>query len=1034
MKKGIYSIFALVLLIFASCTEDDYLGNAIDSKNTVRISVKTTSRVVTRANTVEDTDLENRIDWIDVFVFNANDEKTVFHKERIDVSSAPVHESGEFTLAKKRVEFGEDTPYYVYVVANAKANLVSNEAGIDNWSDLQALVQNDYNIHLTAFVDEQGSPAFTDAPERFLMDGFVYLTAESPSEMGTCIINDPKADNVLLSGTLNRAAAKFIINIKQGTNVEFKQELEDNNGQQHTPQYYINQLPISTRVLPQAATDYYQPTTQNTATVGPNPYTLVWNNNNSMTITGYGYADDWSELEYTKQTSMVFNLPMLWDKDKNADNGKEESLADNWYKIPLSKEKKFDRNTCYIINITVNAVGAEEKEYAIELKDIEYITLPWEEVTMDLGGYGAAFLTLNTDLVKIYNTNIDENQLTFTSSSPIVSIKLKDTFSHNEQSGSFEQGGTVVGADGLPTGEYTGTDGVYAYYIDKFGQKIQLGTDPGFDLKVVEQPSWTKEQILAKELNLWDAKQTDAEGNNILDDNGDPISKDAKDQYIRAEVWDEHKRALNGNITIHSPILPVADNEDLNWPSHFNTVRYLEFEVTNEQGIKAIFRVEQIPLTVISNEEGFYSYRDDHVLTDDPNETPTHYLNYRSDFKSFMTSAMHLIHPHDFTDEPKTEEWINTPQADRNYKSWWVKPVGSYPWLNNTTNECPVQGTGDLMWVEIRYGFYSNYVTWNNGKNSGTYSGIYRCADGQRPYPDNHYFFRERFAGTGITKTDTQGSPFGPYYELEVEIDGVKQTRILRDHYLWQALPIFWSKFVGDYYKEAGNSRYFSDAPRKAGQVDIHEYGPADSDNSKKWGKYKYSTHLKNYANNRMYNIQAMSTSNEYVIGFPKLNSDGKIINNTNNSFMVSPNISLASQLGETCHQQFKDYIANFQPNYIMPNIKDWYYIAERQCDNYVETTFIDKNGNHLWDEGEEIIEYHDWRLPTKAEISAIIEFQESSRAMDKVLSAQHYYCITGTADSNDLSNIYNWVSAEVKDYTNMGYYVRCVRDVNRKK
>lgn len=1021
MKKYIHSILVLVLFALVGCVKTDELGGDHIRSNSVLLKINTTSGIVSRA--IEDTPLEERVDWVDVFVFNADADKTVFHKERIDVSSAPVYKTGEFPLQKKRDDFGKDTPYYIYLVANASADLTSAEAGVNDWSDLQALVQVDNNLHLSAFVDGEGKPAFASAPARFLMDGFAYVTqsAEStvpPAEMGTCLVNNSDVEEIFLCGTIYRAAAKFIINIKQGANVEFQKSIYDDiDGIDKTPQYYINQLPVSTKVLPEGANEYYHPTTQNTATQGLNSYTFLWNDDNSMTIIGYGYADDWSTLEYTKQTSMVFNIPMKWDKDKSASNGREELSADNWYKIPLSKSKSFKRNTCYTIDITISTEGAEEKEYAIELKDIEYTTQPWVTTNVGIGGYDAAYLTLNTDLVKIYDTNIDKDQLTFTSSSPIVSIVLKDTFSHNEQNGSFEQGGAVIGADGLPTGEYTGTDGLYAYYIDKFGQKIQLGTDPGFDIKVIEQPEWTKADILAKELNLYKK-----EG----------VADDA--QYIRAEVWDEHKRALNGNITIHSPILPVEDNEDLNWPSHFNTVRYLEFEVTNQQGIKAIFRVEQIPLTVISNEEGFYSYRDDHVLTDDPNETPTHYLNYKSDFKSFMTSAMHLIHPHDFTDEPKTEEWINTPQADRNYKTWWVKPDGSYPWLNNTTNQCPVQGTGDLMWVEIRYGFYTNNVTWNNGKNSGSYSGIYRCADGQRPYPDNHYFFRERFAGTGITKTDIQGSPFGPYYELEVEIDGVKQTRILRDHYLWQALPIFWSKFVGDYYKEAGNSRYFSDAPRKAGQVDIHEYGPADSDDSKKWGKYKYSTHLKNYANNRMYNIQAMSTSNEYVIGFPKLNSDGKIINNTNNSFMVSPNISLASQLGETCHQQFKDYIANNQPNYIMPNIKDWYYIAERQCDNYVETTFIDKNGNHLWDEGEEIIEYHDWRLPTKAEISAIIEFQESSRAMDKVLSAQHYYCITGTADSNDLSNIYNWVSAEVKDYTNKGYYVRCVRDVNRKK
>lgn len=1008
MKKDIYSIFALVLLIFASCTEDDYLGNAIDSKNTVRISVKTTSRVVTRANTVEDTDLENRIDWIDVFVFNANNEKTVFHKERIDVSSAPVHESGEFTLAKKRVEFGEDTPYYVYVVANAKANLVSNEAGIDNWSDLQALVQNDYNIHLTAFVDEQGSPAFTDAPERFLMDGFVYLTAESPSEMGTCIINDPEADNVLLSGTLNRAAAKFIINIKQGANVEFKQELKDYNGQQHTPQYYINQLPISTRVLPQAATDYYQPTTQNTATVGLNPYTLVWNKDNSMTITGYGYADDWSELEYTKQTSMVFNLPMLWDKDKNADNGKEESLADNWYKMPLSKEKKFDRNTCYIINITVNAVGAEEKEYAIELKDIEYITLPWEKVTMDLGGYGAAFLTLNTDLVKIYNTNIDENQLTFTSSSPIVSIKLKDTFSHNEQSGSFEQGGAVIGADGLPTGEYTGTDGVYAYYIDKFGQKIQLGADPGFDIKVVEQPEWTKEQILAKELNLWDAKQTDAEGNNILDDNGDPISKDAKDQYIRAEVWDEHKRALNGNITIHSPILPVAENEDLNWPSHFNTVRYLEFEVTNEQGIKAIFRVEQTPVTVIRNIEGYFSYRDDYCIGDAPvyhnpnsfntpydkiapvDRGPLHLLNPGDPF--FMTAGFLPYHAHECTEDGV---------------------------LKTTSCTSSYNGYEELLYGGIDRVYHRTYSF--GGPVEGTFHR-------------DHYVDVKGNHLVANTLTSTNANKYyqaiGPLYTIETtNSDGTVTVKYYRRHYTGNFFETFWSKYVHKVYTEDGvNSE---GKARKKGQADIvRQEGNETRDGWHIFTGYGYSFPTR-YVNHRMYHVRVTSTSNEYIIANPQMmDENGNPTDNRDrgftmegdiNSRIVSPSFMVASQLGESS-------LPKNEYHYVIPGIEGIYYYAKRQCQEYVEARYEDLNDNNNYDPGEPVYHYNDWRLPTRAEIEYIVKHQEISRAMDKVLYAQKYF---HASVSSNLYNEETLLSEEIAGYdtSHTGYYMRCVRD-----
>lgn len=606
MKHRIYSILALVLFVLTGCVETEVWNKIDDDKNKVRLSVRTMSGVVSRA---ADTPSEERIDWIDVFVFNSDADQTLFHKERIDMSSAPISKTGEVSLSKKRDFFVKGTSYNMYVVANASANLSENE-NIKKWSDLLALVQTDHNLQYSAFVDEEGEPAFAESPSRFLMDGFAFTSTDAPAQMQSFVINDD-SEELLLKTTLYRAAAKFVIHIKPGDKVEFQKEIVGK-----TPQYYINQLPVSTKVLRPVAEDYYQPTTQNTPTTGLNDYTFTWNDDKSLTIIGYGYADDWSKLEYTKQTSMVFNIPMNWDKDKNAENGKEAESADNWYKIPLSKTKKFERNTYYQIDIIVNAVGAEEREYALELKDIEYTTQPWVEKGMNIGDYSAAFLTLNTDLVKIYDKNIDTDQLTFTSSSPIKSIKLKDVYAHNLMNDKIEEVGSKVSDSGDNQASVV-EDGFYAYYVDKFGQKNQLGTDPGFDIIDFDHPGWTKDQILSKELNLWDAKKMDNNGNLLYDDNNQTISKDSKDQYIHAEVWEGQERSLNGNITIHSPIYAISDNEDLDWNSHFNTIRYLEFEVENEQGITAVFRVEQSPITVIDNVEGFFSYRSDFQIEND---------------------------------------------------------------------------------------------------------------------------------------------------------------------------------------------------------------------------------------------------------------------------------------------------------------------------------------------------------------------------------------------------------------------------------
>lgn len=952
MKYRIYSIIVFVVFALVGCVETEELDNIIDTKDKVLLSVKTTTGVVTRA---EDTSYEERIDWLDVFFFN--DDFTVYHKERIDVSSAPVYKSGEFSISKKRSEFEENEGYYIYIVANASTNLVSDEAGIESWEDLLALEQLDYDIHYSAFIDVAGDQAFAGAPERFLMDGFVYVDGSSePANMPECVINDTDADEIRLCGTLYRAAAKFIINIKEGESVEFQKELSGKK-----PQYYINQLPVSTKVLPLAADEIYHPTTQNTQTTDINPYTFLWNDKDrSMTIVGYGYADDWSKIEYTKQTSMVFNLPMFWDKDKDVP-GMETESPDNWYKIPLSKDKKFERNTCYIINIIVNAVGAEEREWALELKDIEYITLPWQEVRMDIGDYNAAFLTLNTDLVKIYDSNIDENQLTFTSSSPIRSIKLKDSFAHDERNGYFEAGVS---------------DGLYVYYIDKFGQKIQLGTDPGFDLKDVDHPEWTKEEILAKENNLYQMEGVD-------DD----------EQYIRAVVWDEHKRALNGNITIHSPILAIEGNEDLDWNSHFNTVRYLEFEVENEQGITAIFRVEQTPVTVISNIESYFSYRDDYIVDGTLQHNPN---AFNSDFgkqRPEYHGPIHLLNP----------------------RAPFFALAGFLPYHADEVNEQGVHIGSNCSssykgFEELLYGFmeriYHRTYTWGGPVASVFHRDHYMTVNGSHFYNSNINNPSNYYIAVGF-----------PYYDAE-------RNKYYRRHYTGNFFETFWSKKVEKVYLENGvNPNGYS---RLRGQADIIKLVPNDTFDG--WDMYSRPRY---YVNHRMYHVRVTSTSNEYIIANPQLmDENGNPINDRGrgytmegdiNARIVSPSFMVASQLGESI-------LPTNEHHYVVPGIEGIYYYAKRQCQDYVEARYDDLNGNNDYDAGEPVYHYSDWRLPTRAEIEYIVAHQEMSRAMDKVLYAQQYFHASIDPDVYTAETL---LSEEIPNYdtSHKGYYMRCVRD-----
>ena len=932
-----------------------------------------------------DTDVESTLAKIDVYVMDTN--FNVIHSERITPAS-PVVGQGQFVMKKKRASFSEGAGYYVYMIANSTSATLPQA---NTWDDLLELTQEDKNIHLTGMSHVQD----VDVPEYFLMDGFAYLSSEAttsaPKTMAPIIINDgDKTKKVELSGTLYRAAAKFILNISQGESVEFKQVLDN-----ATPAYMLYQLPVSTLVVTPEADARYTSTKQNTKEWGPDT-NFVWttdkNGKPQITFIGYGYANDWSKELSINETALLMSIPMMWDKNGIASDGKEASSPVNWYKIPLSEQSKFERNTCYVINVKINAIGAEEQNVPVELKDIEYVTLPWQDVQLNIGDYEARYLTLNTDLVKIYDENFDLDQLTFTTSSPIVSIKLKDVFSHNERMGDVYGAFTALevtkeSADGSTEAEYEPGDGVYAYYIDKFGQKIQLGTDPNFDLKDVDHPDWTTADILAREKNLY---------------NKDGVA--TADQYIRAEVPAEQKRALNGNIHIYSPIYADATNDDLNWNSHFNTVRYLEFEVRNEQGMTATFRVEQTPLTVISNKEGFFSYRDDYRIGDAP---------VYHDPKAFTTSVDKVA--------PK----------DNGYPLHYLNPGEPFfmtaGFLPYHLHECDSEGV-------IKSTSCGSYV----GYEELLYGGIERVY--HRTYsfggPIEATFHRAHYttkSGAHLGSSDSSnGSKYyqalGPVYTIEsTNAAGETVVKYYRRHYTGNFFETFWSKYVHKVYTENGANP--EGHARVKGEADIvRQNGKVSRDGWEIFSGYGYSF-PKNYRNHRMYRVDVTATSTEYTIALPQMmDDDGKLTTDRKrgytmegeiNSAIVSPSFMVASQLGEST-------LPTNEHHYVVPGLEGIYYYAKRQCQEYVETRYEDVDGNGEYSPGDKVYHYDDWRLPTKAEVEYIVRHQTSSRAMDKVMYAQYYYV---ASTSKEVYNESTLLSSMIDNYDKTGYYMRCVRD-----
>ena len=139
--------------------------------------------------------------------------------------------------------------------------------------------------------------------------------------------------------------------------------------------------------------------------------------------------------------------------------------------------------------------------------------------------------------------------------------------------------------------------------------------------------------------------------------------------------------------------------------------------------------------------------------------------------------------------------------------------------------------------------------------------------------------------------------------------------------------------------------------------------------------------------NARMYHVQITSTSDKYTLGRPRMTADGITDSGDDNAELVSPSFMIASQLGAVFTVDSRE-------------------MAASHCKEYVE---VDKDGNV----------YDDWRLPTKAEIEIIIDFQyRANAAMDEVLAGRRYYSASVVVSNPNGSNASGQTA------------IRCIRDV----
>ena len=298
-----------------------------------------------------------------------------------------------------------------------------------------------------------GLASATGVPQTFLMDGVAYPKGEQePATVKMVVLNSgDKTNDTELQTVLRRAAAKIVVNIKSGEHVQF-----DNGPQTYHAGYYLRNMPYSTSVIKPAMMDKDDAELM-TPELNNGGY-FKWTPS-VITVTAYAYAHVWdnaSTLE--KEVRLIVNIPMNYLPD----NATEWKFLDNsYYQIPVSTKKELNRNTCYEVNVTVDAPGGSNPSKPVLLKDISYSVRDWDEERINVGGDTdrPAYLTLNEYEMEMHNMADDNTTLEFASSSEVTAtidrVYYIDKFGQEKEltqitNGSADEWGENIGSDYRP--------------------------------------------------------------------------------------------------------------------------------------------------------------------------------------------------------------------------------------------------------------------------------------------------------------------------------------------------------------------------------------------------------------------------------------------------------------------------------------------------------------------------------------------------------------------------------------------------------
>ncbi len=566
MKRIFYNTLACcaALLSFAACEKTEELSDAGAGSGAILINIS--SGDMTRAE--EGTfDFENRVDHLDVLIFDEDTGKKELH-EHIQTSSTTG--TGTVALTAKRSGFTANKRYWVYVIANANdAERTKFEEADFTKSDLLLLKREDPYIHLTGMPSHNSSEFVL--PEAFLMDGVAYTEDTEPDALKAVVLyNGIEQDKTQLTVKLRRAAVKLELNLFPGTKtdkngnvtrIKFLDPTGPESGSVGTVTgliggYYVRNMPYVTRLAAESTHEesysYNEDVLLRTPlrtrnhyfdmhSSGPDLETDPTGNTrliDKITVTAYTYANNWATASSTmeREPRWIVDIPLQYITP----GGDPKDVLTCWtcyYQVLVCKGQALERNTHYTVNATVYAPGGTDPMQPVKLENIEYSVEDWVSKDISVGGEQnrPKFLTVNHTEMEIHETNVEMREINGTDVKYAIDNTTLEFASSSDVKAEFVK---------------DDSDTPQVYYYNKFGLKTYVSKDILDQIKLTPDPG------------------------------------------------------VSGNIKIESPV-----------PTN-NTIRYIEIKVTNSDEVEPrMVLIKQYPLTYITNIEGWYSYRDDFTST-----------------------------------------------------------------------------------------------------------------------------------------------------------------------------------------------------------------------------------------------------------------------------------------------------------------------------------------------------------------------------------------------------------------------------------